>query len=90
VKTVPTDAPKPRRFHLDKRAHSLAEQGPGGGDDLLDSKQLADWIGTSTQWLELGRKKNYGPRFLRLGPRAIRYRRDDVWRWLNERASASK
>jgi predicted DNA-binding transcriptional regulator AlpA len=89
VNTVPTDAPKPRRFHLDKRAHSLAEQGPGAPDDLLNTQQLAAWLGVSVLWLEIGRNKNYGPRFMKLGPRMVRYRRDDVLCWLKSRVHDS-
>ena len=76
--------------HLDKRARSLAEQTPGAPDDLLNTAQLADWLGVSILWLELGRNKNYGPRFMKLGPRMVRYRRGDVLRWLDARANAAR
>jgi predicted DNA-binding transcriptional regulator AlpA len=85
-----TDAPKSRRFHLDKRAHSLAKQGPGAPDDLLNTRELADWLGVSRLWLELGRARNYGPKFMRLGPRMVRYRRADVLAWLDARANAAQ
>jgi hypothetical protein len=31
------------------------------------------------------RSKHYGPRFVRIGPRTIMYRRGDVLAWLKER-----
>ena len=88
--SITTDAPKKRSHHLDKRARSLAEQTPGAPDDLLNTAQLADWLGVSILWLELGRNKNYGPRFMKLGPRMVRYRRGDVLRWLDARANAAR
>ena len=75
--------------HLDRRAHKLKEDGAAGHpDDLLTTTELASWLGTSRQWLEIGRCKsgNYGPTYLRLGPKQIRYRRRDVVRWLEQRA----
>jgi hypothetical protein len=62
--TITTDAAK--RHHLDKRAGALADQAPGSPDDLLDTHQLADWLGVSTLWVEQGRSKGYGPRFMKL------------------------
>jgi hypothetical protein len=38
-------ATTPQRFHLDKRARALLNE-PGDDDDLLDTKQIADWLGT--------------------------------------------
>ena len=53
--------------------------------DLLTTKEEADWLGTSTQWLEIGRAKGYGPPFERIGPRHIRYRVGKTITWLDER-----
>jgi predicted DNA-binding transcriptional regulator AlpA len=85
-----TDAPKKRSHHLDKRARSLALQGAGAPDDLLNTRELADWLGVSILWLEIGRNKNYGPRYMKLGPRMVRYKRRDVLSWLEARANASQ
>jgi hypothetical protein len=74
----------PRKHHLDKRACDLAEQA-GEPDTLISTKQLAAWLGTSAEWCEIGRHKDYGPRFLRLGPNIVRYRVADVVAWLRER-----
>lgn len=80
------DDDPPRRLHLDKRAESLIAATPEGSDDeLLTSMQVANWLGTSPQWVELGRMKGYGPPFMRIAPQTIRYRRNDVVKWLRER-----
>jgi hypothetical protein len=54
-------------------------------DDLIDSKQLAGWLGVSIQWVEIARHRGLGPPFVRQSARRIRYRRGDVISWLNER-----
>ncbi len=82
-------AAKTKRHHLDRRADAIAAQSVGHDDDLLPTKQVADWIGVSTQWLEIGRLRAYGPKFVRVGPRHIRYKRSDVLSWLAERTHAS-
>ena len=79
-------APKSRSHHLDRRAERLLEEeSDGQPDDLLSTAQLAAWLGVSRQWVEVGRSRNYGPPFIRLSPRRVRYRRRDVLDWLNSR-----
>lgn len=72
-----TNAP-PRHHHLDRRADKIAAADVGADDELLDTRAVADWLSVSVQWLEIGRSKNYGPEFKRVGPRVIRYQRGDV------------
>ena len=79
----------PKKLHLDKRADEIAVKNDGAGDDLLSTAQVADWFGCSTQWLEIGRCKNYGPKFTRISARTVRYRRSDVLAWLETRTHAS-
>ena len=79
-----------RRHHLDHRIGQLLALAavpttPANDDDLLTTKQLAGWLGVSEQWLELGRAKGYGPKYVQLGPRCIRYKRSDVIAWLKRR-----
>src|SRR5262245_46313604 len=50
----------PHRHHLDKRAAEIASQ-IGDDDDLLDTRQVADLLGMSTQWVEIARHKGIGP-----------------------------
>jgi hypothetical protein len=75
----------PQRHHLDRRACQLMDADDGQSDDLLSTRELAAWLGVSTQFLEIGRSKKYGPKFVSISPRRIRYRRRDVLLWLDER-----
>jgi predicted DNA-binding transcriptional regulator AlpA len=87
---ITTDITK-KRHHLDRRAAALSKQEPGSPDEMLNTAQLTSWLGVSRLWLELGRGRGYGPKFLRLAPRMVRYRRSDVTAWLDSRANeASK
>jgi hypothetical protein len=79
----------PKSHHIDRRADQIIAVGAGAADDLLDTRQLADWLGVSTQWVEIGRSKNYGPPFKRLAARTVRYMRGDVWKYLKARTHAS-
>jgi predicted DNA-binding transcriptional regulator AlpA len=79
------------KFHLlDRRAPYIAGLAVGADPDkLLDTKQLAEWLGMSVQWLEIGRCNRYGPPYKRLGQKAVRYRVGDVLEWLEERSHKS-
>jgi hypothetical protein len=78
------------RHHLDPRAGAVIHLAPAGDDDsLLDTVSTAKWLGVSTQYLELGRHLGYGPKFIRLSARCIRYRKGAVLDWLKTRQHAS-
>ena len=79
----------PKKHHLDRRADAIACANAGIADDLLSTAELAQWLGCSAQWLEIGRGKNYGPKFVRVTGRTIRYRRADVLEWLETRTHKS-
>jgi hypothetical protein len=80
----------PKFLLLDRRAQYIAGLGIGADPDmLLVTKQLAEWLGVSKQWLEIGRSRAYGPPYRRLGKRAIRYSVADVLKWLEERSHQS-
>jgi hypothetical protein len=49
----------------------------------------AEWLGVSIQFLEIGRHRGYGPKFVRIGPARIRYRRAEILAWLEARTFAS-
>jgi predicted DNA-binding transcriptional regulator AlpA len=83
-------SPNPLRHHLDRRAADLAEEGRGDPDSLLTTPAVAEWLTVSAQWLEIGRSKGYGPKFVRLSPSRVRYRRADVLDWLDERTHAAR
>jgi predicted DNA-binding transcriptional regulator AlpA len=78
----------PNRHYLDKRALAIIDQAEGADDVLLSTPEVAAWLGLSKAWLEIGRSKNkgYGPRYIRLSPRRVKYRVGDVKAWLRERA----
>jgi hypothetical protein len=78
-------SPIPLRHHLDRRAADLIEEGQGDPDTLMTTAGVGEWLGVSTQWLEIGRSKGYGPPFIRLSASRVRYRRGDVRQWLRER-----
>jgi hypothetical protein len=79
----------PKTHHIDRRAAQIvaSRDDSEGDDDLLSTGEVSTWLGYSTQWMEIARGKNYGPRFIRLSPRRIMYRRRDVLAWLEARAS---
>ena len=86
----------PTNLHLDKRAAELAANAPlisdeqaNTDDDLLRTSDLALWLGVTKAWLEHGRKRDYGPPFIKLAPQAVRYRRADVFAWLKHRQNLS-
>jgi hypothetical protein len=79
----------PQRHLLDRRADQIAEFGIGDADDLLSTIDVARWLGVSHQWLEIGRSSGYGPPYIRVAARRVRYRRADVLAWLKERTHCS-
>ena len=52
-------------------------------DPLLTPDQVATWIGKPKATLYAWRSRGLGPRAIRIG-NALRYRRSDVERWLDE------
>lgn len=75
----------PAKHHLDRHAASIAARSDGNPDDLLTTEQVAVWLGVSTQCLEIGRHRGYGPKFIRLSTRRTRYSRALVLEWLRQR-----
>jgi predicted DNA-binding transcriptional regulator AlpA len=60
-------------------------------DDLLDQRQAATRLGLpSARTLEAWRLRGYGPPFLRLSPRLVRYRASDIEQWLAARVVGAK
>jgi hypothetical protein len=80
----------PKRFHLDKRVPSiLAVDAAEDDDDLLTTRETANWLQVSQQWLSIGRHRGYGPPFTQCSTGVLRYRRGDVRRWLKARTFQS-
>ena len=55
------------------------------GARLLDTRQAAEALGLSTRTLEDWRLRGVGPRYVRMSPRAVRYRPRELSRWVSER-----
>ena len=72
---ISTDAP----------VNSLPRRNSGDADQLLTTSDLAELLGVSCQWVEIGRHRGYGPPFVRLAPRVVRYRRGDLRVWFEQR-----
>jgi hypothetical protein len=81
---VPTR--KPHRHQLDRRAEQLITvSGDNDHTELLTTDEVAEWFGVTPEWLRIGRVNKFGPPFLRIAPKKVRYRRADVLAWLDER-----
>ena len=81
-----------KRHHLDRRAAKIAAEmrSAADGDQLLTTKQLAALLAVSEQLIEIWRHNGERPEWIALGPRRIRYKRSDVFAWLNTRARMEK
>ncbi|WP_367645984.1 helix-turn-helix transcriptional regulator [Paenarthrobacter ureafaciens] len=53
-------------------------------DELHKPAQVAEYLGTSEGALAQLRYRGLGPRFIKLGSKAVRYRDSDLKRWLDE------
>lgn len=51
--------------------------------EYMNTKQAADYLGFSHQFLEIGRHKGYGPPYLKF-PQAVKYRRCDLDAWAEQ------
>ena len=49
---------------------------------LLNSTEVAEWLGIQPVTLEAWRRRGYGPAFVRLGHKLVRYERQTVERWI--------
>jgi predicted DNA-binding transcriptional regulator AlpA len=84
------DTGLPGRHHIDRRADAVAAAiAAGDPDQLFSTKELSRLTGLSEQFFEIGRTHGYGPHYLRLSTRRVRYRRADVLSWLASRTHAS-
>jgi len=52
--------------------------------EILTTRDAALYMGVSHQWLEIGRVKGYGPKFIKFG-RMVRYRRETIDDYLKAR-----
>lgn len=57
---------------------------PMATDTVWTPAQYAEYIGISTQVAAHQRYRGNGPKYVRMGPRTIRYRKSDVDAWLEQ------
>lgn len=65
-----------------------ALEGKGGDKTkphLLSRDEIEAEFGISRRWLELAALSGNGPAFIKIAPRTVRYRREELERWLAER-----
>jgi len=51
--------------------------------DLLDEQQAAQWLRVSCKTLQSWRCRNEGPTFVKVGQRLVRYKREDLERFVH-------
>lgn len=79
--------PLPKKHHLDPFAETLVPAiADGDPDEMLDTPYVAALLHVSEAWLEIGRCKGYGPHFVKIGPRMVRYPRRQLLAWLRARS----
>jgi excisionase family DNA binding protein len=62
---------------------------PHTPDQLLTTKEAADFLSLSHKTLEYFRVAGGGPRFVKLAPKAVRYRKADLDAWVEASARTS-
>jgi hypothetical protein len=79
---------RPNKTKIAKNVEVIGSKTPEGDDDtLLDTLAVAAWFSVSHQWLEAARCKNTGPKFIKVTPRSIRYRKGDLIEYLRSQTS---
>jgi predicted DNA-binding transcriptional regulator AlpA len=59
------------------------------GPALLTEKQAAHFLGFSSRTLQSWRFRGGGPLYVSVSPRCVRYRREDLRQWIEERLRTS-
>jgi predicted DNA-binding transcriptional regulator AlpA len=67
----------------------IKEQSAEYYDGLVNEKQAAEFLDYSVRALQNWRVRGGGPLFVRISARSIRYRRRDLFAWIEERTVAS-
>jgi len=58
-------------------------------DTLLNEKQAARFLNFTPRCLQAWRQRGGGPKYVRISSRAVRYRRQDLDSWIEERLKSS-
>lgn len=59
-------------------------------DQMMSPKQLGEMLGMNTKALRYWRSRGEGPRYFKLSPNVVRYRRADVEAWLSNAITNTK
>jgi hypothetical protein len=62
---------------------------PGDPDELLTEKQAAAFMKFTCRFLQARRYRGGGPVYVRVSPKAVRYRKRDLITWAQERRQTS-
>ena len=78
------------KHHIDRKARELLDRliDDLEDDTLMTTRETANWLNVSTQFLEVGRIQGYGPPATVMAPKVIRYRKNTTLKWLIERERA--
>jgi predicted DNA-binding transcriptional regulator AlpA len=57
----------------------------GNNQEILNEREVADWLGLSEPTLFRHRRDGTGPKFIQLSARRVAYRRGAIEEWLKER-----
>lgn len=82
---TPASAPLPTAVHPAPATPVSEQTSPPPTDALLLPAEVAARLRVSEKALEHWRRRGLGPRFLRLGARAVRYRKEDVDDYIQQR-----
>lgn len=52
-------------------------------DSLLSEKEVAGWLNINPKRLQAWRLRSYGPEFVRISSKCVRYSRESIQQWLS-------
>lgn len=59
-------------------------------DDIMTSQQVAELLSLTDHTVRVWRTQGEGPKWFKVGTKAIRYHRADVEAWINEQRQAAR
>ena len=80
----------PARLHGPTAVDSVAQAADHDyWSSLIDEKVAAKFAGLSVRTMQSLRQSGEGPKFIRLSPRCVRYRRSDIGSWAEAKLVSS-
>jgi predicted DNA-binding transcriptional regulator AlpA len=77
--------PDPKKTPEGAQSNAIDTKEKASPTHLLSREEIQKEYGLTRRWLELAALTGNGPPFIKIGARTVRYRRDDLERWLAER-----